>query len=145
MAGRCGKFINEDDESDSVLEEDEVREVLATARKQKRQEIPKARRRRGFGKPSKSAATPATRKFRAEVEELKLRTKCNRCGNVGHRAREGSKKSSQGYKGGERGNQPWKKNEQFAKKTEREAYFCDRIPGDEPRFQCFFESRQLHD
>ena len=23
----------------------------------------------------------------------------------------------------------------------REAYFCDWSPGDEPRFQCFFESR----
>ena len=30
----------------------------------------------------KSATTPVTRKFRAEIEELKLRTKCDRCGNV---------------------------------------------------------------
>ena len=33
------KFTNEDDESDFTLDEDEVREVLATAWKQKRQEI----------------------------------------------------------------------------------------------------------
>ena len=33
------KFLNEDDESDFVLEEDEVREVLAAAWKQKRKEI----------------------------------------------------------------------------------------------------------
>ena len=69
------KFLNEDDESDFVLEEDEVREVLAAAWKQKRREISKERLRRGFGKPSKSATTPVTRKLRAEVEELKLRTK----------------------------------------------------------------------
>ena len=33
------KFLNEDDESDYVLEEDEIREVLALAWKHKRQEI----------------------------------------------------------------------------------------------------------
>ena len=75
---------NEDDESDMVLEEDEVREVLASAWKQKRQEISKEKLRRCFGRPSTPVANPATRKFRAEVEELKLRTKCNRRGNVGH-------------------------------------------------------------
>ena len=42
------KFLNEDDESDMVLEEDEVREVLASAWKQKRQEISKEKLRRGF-------------------------------------------------------------------------------------------------
>ena len=78
------KFLNEDDESDMVLEEDEVREVLASAWKQKRQEISKEKLRRCFGRPSTSVANPATRRFRAEVEELKLRTKCNRRGNVGH-------------------------------------------------------------
>ena len=77
------KFINEDDESDVTLDVDEVREVLATAWKQKRQEISKERLRRGFGEPSKSTATSATRSFRTEVEDLKLRTKCNRCGHVG--------------------------------------------------------------
>ena len=81
-------FIHDDDESDVTLDEDEVREVLATAWKQKRQEISKERLRRGFGKPSKSTATSATRRFRAVVEELKLRTKCNRCltcGTLGER------------------------------------------------------------
>ena len=33
------KFLNEDDDSDFVLEDDEVREVLVPAWKQKRQEI----------------------------------------------------------------------------------------------------------
>ena len=36
-----GKFINDDDESDVLLDEDEVREVLAIACKQKRLEISK--------------------------------------------------------------------------------------------------------
>ena len=56
-----------------VLEEDEVREVLASAWKQKRQEISKEKLCRGVGQPSTSVANPATRKFRADVEELKLR------------------------------------------------------------------------
>ena len=101
----------------------------------------KERLRRGFGKPSKSATTPVTRKFHAEVEELELRTKCNRCGSVGHWAREIPQKSSQSHKGGGRRNRPWKKNKHLFKKTEIEAYFCEWSPGDEPRFQCFFESR----
>ena len=74
--------------------------MLASAWKQKRQEISKEKLRRGFGRPSKSAEKPATRKFRAEVEELKLRTKCNRRGNVGHSARECPPKRVQGCKGG---------------------------------------------
>ena len=129
------KFINEDDESDFVLEEDEVREVLATA--WKRQEISKERLRRGFGKPSKSAATPATRKFRAEVEELKLRTKCDRCGNVDIR----QENVHQNRHKVEEETNPGRKMNILPRKTGREAYFCDWSPGDEPRFQCFFESR----
>ena len=48
---------HEDDKSDFTLDEDEVREVLATVWKQKRQEISKERLRRGFGKSAKSTAT----------------------------------------------------------------------------------------
>ena len=107
------KFLNEDDESDMVLEEDEVRELLASAWKQKRTEISKEKLRRGFGRPSKSVGNPATRKFRAEVEELKLKTKCNFCGNVGHWAREYPQKGVQSYKGGGRGGYSERKNEYF--------------------------------
>ena len=113
------KILNENDEIDFVLEEDEVREVLAAVSKQKRQEIPKERLRRGFGKPSKSASTAVTRNSRVEVDELKLRTKSNRCGKVGHWARKCPQKPSQGNKRGGRGNQPWKKNEHLSR-TRRE-------------------------
>ena len=129
------KFIKEDDESDGTLDEDEVREVLATAWKQNRQEISKDRLRRLYGKPSKSMATSATMRFRAQV---KLRTECNRCGQVGHWKRECPQKSSQGHKRGRKGSQSWKKNEQFPKKSVREASFSDWSRGNEPRFQCFF-------
>ena len=110
------KFLNEDDdESDVVLEENEVREVLASAWKQRRQEISKENLRRGFGRPSKPPSAPATRKFRAEVEELLLRTKCNRCGMVVHWARECPQKRTQSCKGGGRGHYP----------LEKEAHSCD--------------------
>ena len=44
------KFLNEDDESDFVLKEDEVLEVLASAWKHKRHEISKEKLRRVFGR-----------------------------------------------------------------------------------------------
>ena len=124
------KFLKEDDESDFVLEEDEVREVLESAWKHKRQEISKEKLRRGFGRPSKPTSAPTTCKFRAEVEELKLRTKCNCCGMVGHWARECPQKRTRSYKGGGRGNYP----------VEKEPHFCDWIPEHEPRF-LFFERK----
>ena len=104
------QFLNEDDESDFVLEEDEVREVLAAAWKQK---TTKHLKRETTSRVWKAVEiigdSPVTRKFRAEVKELKLRTKCNRRGNVGHWARECPQESSQSCIGGGRGNQPWKK------------------------------------
>ena len=77
-----------------VLEEDEVLEVLASARKQKRQEISKEKCVEGLD-------DHATRKFRAR----------NRYGNVGHWARECPQKRVQSYKGSGRGGNSARKNE----------------------------------
>ena len=82
------------------------------------------------------------RKFRAEVEELKLRTKCNRCGSVGHWARECPLKRAQSYQRGGCGNYFGRKNEYFSKRVEKEAHVCDWRSGYEPRsLGFFFESK----
>ena len=122
------KFVNEDHHSEVVLEEEEVREVLASAWKHKRQEISKEKLRRGFGRPSKPTSAPATRKFRAEVEELKLGTKCNHRGMVEHWSRECPQKRTQSFKGDGRGNYP----------VEKEAHCCDWIPSTSRVFCVFF-------
>ena len=87
----------------------EVAEILATAWKEKRAEQSKLQRFRRF-----TEAKEAKRSFRIKVEELKKRTKFNRCGRTGHWAREcrqpryptssnpAAAKSS-GFKGKERG------------------------------------------
>ena len=82
------KFINEDDESDFTLDEHEARKVLATAWNQKRQEISKERDFvEGLENRGNRRRPPQRGDSGSEVEELKLRTKCNRCGLVGHWAR----------------------------------------------------------
>ena len=71
------------DRSDDVFGEAEVAEVLAATWKEKRAEINKLQKARRF-----DAARDLKRTFRAEVEEMKRKTTCNRCGRVGHWARE---------------------------------------------------------
>ena len=63
--------------------EEEVAEVLAATWRDKRQELNKLQRGRKFHK-----ADQLKRSFRIEVEELKKKTQCRRCGQVGHWARE---------------------------------------------------------
>lgn len=74
------------DDSDQVdgeaFQEHETAEVLATSWKERRLEISKLQKQRRF-----TDAKDLRRSFRVEVEELKRRTKCNRCGKVGHWAR----------------------------------------------------------
>ena len=65
--------------------EKETAEALLASWKDRRQEINKQHLARKFDS-KKSFQTQ--RSFRVEVEELKRRTKCNRCGRVGHWARE---------------------------------------------------------
>ena len=124
----------QDDESDLVLTEDEVREVLAPALEEIRQGILEEKLRRGFGRPSNPARASVTRMFRAEVQEMKLRTKCNHCGMVGHWARECPEKRTQSYNGGGRENYLNRKSEHFSRIVVDETQFCDWSQEDEPRF-----------
>lgn len=63
--------------------ETEVAEVLASTWKEKRAELSRLQKTRKF-----TAAKDVKRSFRIEVEELKKRTKCHRCGRLGHWSRE---------------------------------------------------------
>ena len=66
-----------------VFTESDVAEVLAVSWKEKRAELNKLQKSRRFAQ-----AREVKRSFKVEIEELKRRTKCNRCGKVGHWARE---------------------------------------------------------
>ena len=66
-----------------VYQEEEIAEVLATTWRDKRQELAKLQKARKFHK-----ANEVKRSFRVEVEELKKKTQCRRCGQTGHWARE---------------------------------------------------------
>ena len=70
-------------EDEPPFTEQEAAEALAVSWKERRKEISKVQKSRQFG-----YASTAKRQFRIEVEELKKGTKCNRCGKVGHWARE---------------------------------------------------------
>lgn len=66
--------------TEAALEEtEETAEVLAVSWKETRQELARLQKTRKF-----AAAKEAKRSFRIQVEELKRRTKCHRCGRVGH-------------------------------------------------------------
>ena len=72
-----------DDEPDESYEESEVREILATTWQERRKSLNKLQKARRFHE-----AGQARRSFRVEVEELKKRTRCHRCQQVGHWSRE---------------------------------------------------------
>ena len=82
-----------DDHSEPFMEKD-VAEVLAVSWKEKRSELNRLQKSRQFHQ-----AKELKRSFRIEVEELKRKTKCNRCGKIGHWARECRSKVSSGEKG----------------------------------------------
>ena len=73
--GECGM--------DEAYPEAEVAEVLAASWKDKRAELARLQRARKF-----TQAREVKRSFRVEVEELKKKTQCHRCGKTGHWARE---------------------------------------------------------
>ena len=62
-----------------AFEEDEVAEVLASTWKERRQELSKLQKGRRF-----QQASDVKKTFRVEVEELKRRTRCRKCGRIGH-------------------------------------------------------------
>ena len=66
-----------------VFPEKEVAEVLAATWKDKRAELARLQKSRRF-----SQMRDVKRSFRVEVEELKKKTQCHRCGRTGHWARE---------------------------------------------------------
>ena len=68
---------------EEIYEEHEVAEVLAVSWKEKRRELTKLQRARKFG-----AANDLRRAYRVEIEELKKKTKCHKCLQVGHWSRE---------------------------------------------------------
>ena len=65
---------------EDTWEEDDVLEALVTWKKA-RQDIDKERKARGFNGLSK-------RHFKVDIQEIKARTKCKLCGQIGHWARE---------------------------------------------------------
>eukprot|EP00435_Cladocopium_sp_Y103_P057558 s34_g19.t2 len=70
-------------EGQDTFAEDETAEALAVSWKERRKEIAKYQQQRQFG-----AANKTRRSFRIEVEELKKRTRCRKCNQLGHWARE---------------------------------------------------------
>ena len=73
-----------DDSADTeVYPETEVADILAVSWREKRKEINKMQRSRKFG-----AATDLKKQFRVEIEEVKKKTRCHRCGRIGHWSRE---------------------------------------------------------
>ena len=76
---------------EEIFDERDVAEALAVSWKERRKEMVNLRRARKF-----TQAGDTKRSFKVEIEEMKRRTRCNRCGQVGHWARECSKPKGQG-------------------------------------------------
>lgn len=103
MLSELGIDPHDDDDDDDVgpteMDEDEAKEVLAATWKEKRAEISRLQRGRRF------AATQEVRKsFRVDVEEIRKRSKCWRCNQLGHFAKDcknaKASSSSSGKSGG---------------------------------------------
>ncbi|CAJ1330071.1 unnamed protein product, partial [Effrenium voratum] len=82
-------------EPDEIFDENEVAEALAVSWKDKRKELNKLQRSRRFG-----AAQDLKRSYRVEIEELKRKTRCHKCQQVGHWSRECKSGKGRGRGGG---------------------------------------------
>lgn len=71
------------DEPEEAFDEPDVAEALAVSWRERRKEMGQLQRARKF-----KQAQDVRRSFKVEIEELKRRVKCNKCGAVGHWARE---------------------------------------------------------
>ena len=76
-------YVKVPEDEEVYFPEEEVAEVLATSWKDKRAEINRLQKARRFDQ-----AKDLRRSFRVEIEEMKKKTRCNRCNKVGHWARE---------------------------------------------------------
>ena len=74
------------------FEEEEAAEILAATWKEKRAELNMVQKGRRFSAPDARKGAGASkdfkRSFRVQVEELKQRTRCRKCGKLGHWQRE---------------------------------------------------------
>ena len=86
-------------ESPETFQESDIAEVLAASWRDKRSELNKLQKARQFNK-----AREVKRSFRVEIEELKRRTACHKCGKKGHWARECRSKGP--AKGQSKGSEP---------------------------------------
>ena len=66
-----------------TFDEEEVREILAVTWQERRKTLNRLQKARRFPE-----ANQVKRQFRVEVEELKKKTRCNKCNQMGHWARE---------------------------------------------------------
>ena len=81
-----------------VYEEDEVAEVLSVSWKEKRAELAKLKKGRQF-----HSMKDSRRSFRVEIDEIKRKTRCHRCNQIGHWSRECTMKRTDGKGSGKKG------------------------------------------
>ncbi|CAK9066521.1 unnamed protein product [Durusdinium trenchii] len=80
---------------EEVYEEAEVAEALAISWKDRRQELSRLQKARNFSSNA-AKSNELRRSFRVEVEELKKKTRCHRCGQLGHWSKECRKGKGKG-------------------------------------------------
>ena len=83
--------FQEDPGDAKAYEEDEVREILAVTWQERRKTLNRLQKARKF-----QEAGQVRRQFRVEVEELKKKTRCHKCLQTGHWARECRNPSAKG-------------------------------------------------